>query len=136
MSNYLNISNLCLFFIVYYEFFGLMKFPSLIRLPRNKRFNFEPRYYDPIKEDIENRVAQIKSEMNCNDGEIYKSSISGSFRRNIESNAKSTPALLQFIIFTLLLGSFVGWLFYGNLVLYILAAFVPVYLFLRLRRII
>ena len=113
-----------------------MKFPSLIRLPRNKRFNFEPRYYDPIKEDIEIRVAQIKSEMNRNDGEIYKSSISGSFRRNIESNAKSTPALLQFIIFTLLLGSFVGWLFYGNLVLYILAAFVPVYLFLRLRRII
>ncbi len=25
MSNYLNISNLCLFFIVYYEFFGLRK---------------------------------------------------------------------------------------------------------------
>ncbi len=28
MSNYLNISNLCLFFIVYYEFFGLSFFPN------------------------------------------------------------------------------------------------------------
>ncbi len=28
MSNYLNISNLCLFFIVYYEFFGLSKLPK------------------------------------------------------------------------------------------------------------
>ena len=29
MSNYLNISNLCLFFIVYYEFFGLRYFSPL-----------------------------------------------------------------------------------------------------------
>ena len=36
-----------------------MKFPSLSRIPKNKRFNFEPRYYDPIKEDIQNRTERI-----------------------------------------------------------------------------
>ena len=30
-----------------------MKFPSLIRLPKNKKFNVKPRHYDPIKDDID-----------------------------------------------------------------------------------
>ena len=32
-----------------------MKFPSLIKIPRHQRFHLKPRYYDPIKEDVENR---------------------------------------------------------------------------------
>ncbi len=113
-----------------------MKFPSLIRLPRNKRFNFEPRHYDPIKEDIENRIAQIKSEMDDEEAQPFQSSISGAFRRSTRSVDNSRPALLQLIIFTALLGACVAWLIYGNIVLYILAAFIPAYLLLRLRGII
>ncbi|MBD81261.1 MAG: hypothetical protein CL840_20255 [Crocinitomicaceae bacterium] len=37
--------------------------PSFIKLPRNKRFNFKPRYYDAQKEELENRIAIIKAEM-------------------------------------------------------------------------
>ena len=113
-----------------------MKFPSLIRLPRNKRFNFEPRFYDPIKEDIENRVSQIKSEMKEDNSEQFKSTISGSFRRKTESKGGATPALLQLIIFTVLLGGFVGWLFFGTVVLYILATLIPAYFYLKFRRLI
>jgi hypothetical protein len=113
----------------------LKKFPSLIRLPSHKRFNYEPRHYDPIKEEIENRIATIKREMGQSDDEgEYKSGISGAFRRNQESKATISSGFLQLIIFTVLFGGFVGWIFYGNLVLYILSAFIPVYLFLRLRR--
>ncbi len=114
----------------------MKKFPSLIRLPKHKRFNFEPRYYDPIKEDIENRIAQIKSEMGQAEEGEYHSSIQGSFRRSFDSGGTKSPGLIQLLIFTLLFGSFVGWIFYGNVVLYILSAFIPVYLFLRLRKII
>ena len=39
-----------------------MKFPSLIRLPKNKKFNVKPRHYDPIKDDIDQRVSKIKNE--------------------------------------------------------------------------
>ena len=111
-----------------------MKFPSIIRLPRHKRFNFEPRYYDPIKEDIENRIAQIKSEMTEETDTEFKSSIEGAFRRNRTKHSNAGQALLQLLIFAVLLGGFVGWLFYGNVILYLFAAFIPVYLFLRLRR--
>lgn len=110
-----------------------MKIPSLIRLPKNKRFSFEPRHYDPIKEDIENRIAQIKSEMNSEEEEPFQSTISGAFRRSTERSDKSRPALLQLIIFTILLGGCVAWLIFGNLVLYILASFIPIYLFLRVK---
>ena len=39
-----------------------MKFPSLIRLPKNKKFSVKPRHYDPVKDDIEQRVSKIKNE--------------------------------------------------------------------------
>jgi hypothetical protein len=40
-----------------------MKLPSIFRLPQHKRFNFTPRHYDPIKEDIANRTALIKKQL-------------------------------------------------------------------------
>lgn len=112
----------------------MKKFPSLIRLPSNKRFEYEPRHYDPVKEDIENRIAVIKSEMGqSEEANEYKSGISGAFKRNYGGTTKSSVGLIQLVAFTVLLGGFVGWIFYGNLVLYILMAFIPVYFFLRLR---
>ena len=39
-----------------------MKFPSLIRLPRNKKFKFGARHYDPIKEDLEQRISKIQND--------------------------------------------------------------------------
>ena len=37
--------------------------PSLVKLPRHRKFDFEPRFYDPIKEEIEERVSKIHKEM-------------------------------------------------------------------------
>ncbi len=37
-----------------------MKIPSLNRLPNHKRFDYTPRFYDPVKEDLENRKSHIK----------------------------------------------------------------------------
>ena len=48
-----------------------MKLPSLVRVPKYKRFNFEPRHYDPVKEEIKNRTERIKSELKSStDGKI------------------------------------------------------------------
>lgn len=38
-----------------------MRLKSFVKLPKYKRFTFEPRYYDPVKEEIENRERLIKS---------------------------------------------------------------------------
>lgn len=39
------------------------KLPSFIKLQRNKRFDYQPLYYDAEKEELEQRKARIKREV-------------------------------------------------------------------------
>lgn len=105
-----------------------MKLPSLLRTPSHKRFNINPRYYDPIKEDIEQRTERIKRELKAKErikdsteeGAIsaYHSRISGSFKRNAQhQNIKS--GALRFTLIIVLIGGTFGYLYYGNIAIYI-----------------
>ena len=40
-----------------------MGIPRFIKLPSHKRFEYTPRYWDPEKEEFEERVRQIQQEM-------------------------------------------------------------------------
>lgn len=40
-----------------------MGIPRFIKLPRHKQFNYSPRYWDPEKEEREDRIRRIKAEM-------------------------------------------------------------------------
>ena len=40
-----------------------MGIPRFVKLPSHNRFNYSPRYWDPEKEDREERIRQIKQEM-------------------------------------------------------------------------
>lgn len=107
-----------------------MKFPSFVRLPRNTRFTIEPRYYDPVKEEIEERTARIKKEMEG--GEIGYDSSRISFKR--KSIAAPGTSFLQLLIAAGLGTTLIGWLIYGNQVFYLLWLVVPIYLYFRIRR--
>ena len=107
-----------------------MKFPSFIRLPRSKRFSFEPRYYDPIKEEIEERTRQIKQEMEGASGDYVPGRIS--FDR--KAQAVPNTSFLQLLIAAVLGTSVIGWLYYGNDVFYGLWLIVPVYVYFRFKR--
>ncbi len=52
----------------------MKKFPSIFKIPSYKTFFYEPRYYDPIKEDIKKREQKIKLELKR---KISDSSLSG-----------------------------------------------------------
>jgi len=45
-----------------------MGVPRFIKLPRPKRFSYSPLYWDPEKEEREDRIRQIKQEMGINSG--------------------------------------------------------------------
>jgi hypothetical protein len=109
-----------------------MKVPSLIRLPKPKNFSFEPRYYDPVKEDIHNRTALIKQEMSQTPHLMGRSNISGSFARREQANRNIN--LLQLVIVVCLFGLTFGFIYYGDAVFYLLWAIVPVYLFFRFKK--
>jgi len=107
-----------------------MRFPSFIKVPRNRRFEITPRYYDPVKEEIEERTERIRQEMQGKETGQY---IPG--RISFERKSASIPSgsFLQMIIAAILGLTVIGWLFYGNQVFYIFWLAVPVYLFYRLK---
>ena len=109
-----------------------MKFPSLSRMPRHKRFTFEPRYYDPIKEDIQNRTERIKGEIKQTSSHAYREHIKSAYATRARRE-KSTN-FMQLLLILILLGTFFGWIFYGNLVLYAFVVIFPIYIFLRTRK--
>lgn len=108
-----------------------MKFPRFIKVPRHKRFNITPRYYDPIKEDIEIRTEKIRREINNPNLANVESNIRDSFERKVtrESNA----GLLRLIIFATICGMIAGYLFLGTDIFYAVYLLIPIYVYFRLK---
>ena len=66
-----------------------MKLPNIFKTASHQRFAIKPRYYDPIKEEIEERTSRIKMELE-QEGEIEESSDPSSPRRPMMKGSFST----------------------------------------------
>jgi hypothetical protein len=108
-----------------------MKFPSLFRTPAHRRFHFEPRYYDPIKEDIARRTARIEQEISGDKNNNYRANISHAFRDKSRQGNKS--GLIQFSLIAAMFSTFFGYLYYGNIAIYLLLGVIGILLIYRLR---
>lgn len=65
--------------------------------PRSKQFNITPRFYDPDKEEREERERRIKEELGIfdekvDDGKPYRPNIKGQFRNTDGWQAKSSES--------------------------------------------
>lgn len=108
-----------------------MRFPSLFRLPKHQQFRIQPRYYDPVKEEIKERTERIKEQMEGKETGEYRST-----KINFKRKTKSAPAtsMIQLGIAALLGLMVLGWLQFGNEVFYyLLWIMLPVYLIYRLK---
>lgn len=114
------------------ESIKFMKFPSLSRLSKNKRFNFEPRYYDPVKEDIQNRTERIKGEMKITSARAHREQLKAAFSNR--SKREKSSDFMQLLLILILLGTIGGWLIYGNTVLYVFAPVFLLYVYFRTRK--
>ncbi len=108
-----------------------MKFPSLFRTAQHKRFNFEPRYYDPIKEDIARRTARLERDSTNNQTNNYRTNISNAFARKPRQSNKT--GIIQFSIMAILFCGVFGWIFYGDIVLYLVLGILGLYILYRLK---
>ena len=118
-----------------------MKLPSFFKTPRNQKFTITPRYYDPIKEEIEERTSRIRREMMIEEGDdgiegnFYDSRLVGSFRQN-RSKVKRSANMMQMVIILLMVGGLVGFWFFGNIALYAFVLISSVLLYLKIKHII
>lgn len=119
-----------------FELSSTMKFPQIFRTAQPMRFDIKPRYYDPVKEEVEQRTARIKKELQADgilpsleedaeDLKGYSSSIRGSFTsggpiKGRESTSIHSAGLIRLVIFVLLIGSLFGYIYFGPEALYIL----------------
>jgi hypothetical protein len=131
-----------------------MKFPQIFRTTQPMRFDIKPRYYDPVKEEIEQRTARIKKELQA-DGKLpvedgdeeglsyYSSSIRGSFTGGSQIKGRTSSTLhsagmIRLVIFVLLIVSLFGYIYYGPeaiyILLYIVAGISLLFVFFRLKR--
>ena len=106
-----------------------MRFPSLIRLPKNKQYEIKPRYYDPIKEEIAERTARIKEEMR---GEL-KDRPAGRITFERKTSPLPSAGILQLVIAIILVTLVIGWLYIGNDIIWYILALTPLYLIFRFK---
>ena len=131
-----------------------MKFPSVFRTAAPMRFDIKPRYYDPVREEIEQRTSQIrkdleaqgfleKSDGSSHDIGSYGVGIRGSFaqHKGIKErngvNMFASTAMIRTFIFLVLLGSIFGYVYLGPVIFEYIAYFAAfigaIYFFFRLK---
>ncbi len=96
-----------------------MKIPSLIKIPNHQRFYIKPRYYDPVKEDVENRERLIIAEINAEKKKgsyVPGTRMASAFDRNMRKKDNSSILRLLFVI--LLFGGTMGYLYVGMIAIY------------------
>ena len=122
-----------------------MKFLSVFtKTPKHQRFNYTPRFYDPQKEEMEDRVSRIKLEIAREKGETnevdligHRSRISGAFqsarKRSNPVSAGTNATMIRLGIFLFLTIFIIAFLEFGQPVLYSLILFVPFYFYLKFK---
>lgn len=108
---------------------------SFFKIPSNQKFNYDPRYYDPIREELAERESRIKSELKAEaiERERIASRLRGSFRSSFtyESQTNKNAGLLRIIIISLLTGGIWAYWEFGSQATYFLLILLPVYFFLK-----
>ncbi len=103
-----------------------------IKTAKHNIFSFEPRYYDPVKEEIEGKLKAAQDDVDHPESASRSSYISTAFKKRAKQNHKSN--VMQLVIAMVLMGTFVAWLFYGNDVFYALLLISPGYFYFRIKK--
>jgi hypothetical protein len=122
-----------------------MKFLSVFtKAPKHQRFNYSPRFYDPIKEELAERESRIKIELAREKGTLnpedlsgYRGRISGAFqaarKRSNPVSGGTNATMLRLGIFLFLTIFIIAFLEFGKPALYSLILVVPFYLYLKFK---
>ncbi|MBK6266634.1 hypothetical protein JKA74_16430 [Marivirga sp. S37H4] len=109
-----------------------MKIPSIFRLPRHQRFEIKPRYYDPVKEDIDKRTSRIRQEMKYEASGNRTESIREAYSAGRKANKSAD--LFQILMVGIISVALGGYIFYGANVYFALLLLIPLYIFLRRKK--
>lgn len=123
-----------------------MKFLSLFtKAPQHQRFNYTPRFYDPKKEEMQEREERIRKELERERGEVptdatpgdYRSRIAGSFhaaRRRSKTTSEPNAVLIRLGVLLFIVFFLIAFLTWGKAAFYSLFLFIPVYFYIKFKQ--
>jgi hypothetical protein len=82
-----------------------------------------------VKEDIKNRTERIRSEISEKKNREFRENIREAFSRREKEGRKAN--LMQLLLITIMLGTLLGWWYYGNVAFYAFLVLFPLYILLR-----
>lgn len=92
------------------------------KAPKHQRFTFMPRYYDPDKEELEQRIRMSEREMTADKTaeELRQMKIRSSFRRarekslNLDPTREIKKSRFRFLLILVALISLAAWLIFSE----------------------
>lgn len=93
---------------------------AFFKPPKHQRFNFNPRYYDPEKEELEKRVrlAEMGSDIDNSEEELRKLKIKSSFKRareksmSLDTKNEIKKSRIRFAIILAILVATAAWIIF------------------------
>ncbi len=82
------------FFVIFIANHRLMGLFKVLRLPKHARYNYIPRYYDPRKEELQDRLKEIELQRE-NSPEAMKSRISSGLKRGAGDGRTRRKTILR-----------------------------------------
>lgn len=84
-------------------------------LPRGRKYNYQPRYYDERKEELERRKRRIDRELGLDDdapGSTYIPDIKGQMRKHLKVRKKARKASSMRMLIILAVLLFITWILF------------------------
>jgi len=84
-------------------------------LPKGRKYNYQPRYYDERKEELERRKRRIDRELGLDEnasGQGYIPSIKGQMRKHLKVRKKARKASTWRMLIILAVLFFITWLLF------------------------
>jgi hypothetical protein len=119
-----------------------MKIISIFtKAPQHQKFNYRPRYYDPAKEEMQEREERIRKEIEREKGVAqadggYRTRIAGSFqaaRKRSKPTAQTSTVIMRFGVLLFMVLVLIAFLQWGKPALYGAMVFIPVYLYMKFK---
>ena len=94
------------------------------KTPKPKRFNYKPRYFDPEKEALERRKAEMGVESNLTHKEELKLQMSRRWGKNYAEEEKSILSrVVTYLIYAVFIGGSIYLILFTNIIENMLKAF-------------
>ncbi|WP_053406829.1 hypothetical protein [Persicobacter sp. CCB-QB2] len=113
-----------------------MRLPSLFKTPKHQQFHIKPRYYDPVKEYVEERRRVVASQMKeeaDGDKDRYSANIRAGFDRSRGKATSPKAGMAQGLMVVGLTVTMAIYWFYGDWALYFFGIFIAAYIYMKVK---